>query len=167
MALKNKVHQLTATLNLSPYRCGKPLILKKDLFFYVLLAILTLTDAWLLAHPNLVGRLGILFFKYDMLKTFPRALATVSLSVVFCLSAGYVIQAKLPRNKALWAAAALTVACVGLLIQTYFKFSAGSYALTGAGFKTGAVLLPAIFVLIFSKTWYAIFESNTNPSGRG
>jgi len=141
--------------------------LKKDPFFYVLLAILSLTDAWLLSHPNLVGKLGILFFKYNMLKTFPRALATVSLTIISCLLIGYVVQTKLSRTKALWTAAALTMVCGGLWVQTYFKFSAGSYAFTGAAFKTGAVLLPAMLVFIFAKTWYTIFRNTQNTASGG
>ena len=128
--------------------------MKKDAPFFTLLAVLTLADAWLLAHPNLIGRMGILFYKYNMLKTFPRSLATVSLTVIACLTISYFIQNKLLRRQALWATVILTLACVGLLIQTYFKFSAGSYSMTGAGFKTGAILLPALLTLVFGKGLY-------------
>ena len=132
--------------------------MKKDLTFYALLTVLTITDAWLLAHPNLIGRMGILFYKYSMLKTFPRSLATVSLTLITCLTISYFMQNKFPRRQSLWAMAILTLACVGLFIQTYFKFSTGSYALTGAGFKTGAVLLPALLTLIFGKGLYEILQ---------
>ncbi|TAF27056.1 MAG: hypothetical protein EAZ70_07955 [Runella slithyformis] len=131
--------------------------MRKDLFFYVLLAVLTLVDAWLLAHPNLVGKLGILFFKYDMIKTLPRAFGTVTLVVLSCLSVGYVLQKQLSSGQSKWVLAFLVLACLGLLVQTYFKFSAGSYALTGAAFRTGAVLLPAIMALVFGKMWYGLF----------
>lgn len=125
--------------------------MKKDLVFYVLLAVLALVDAWLLAHPNLMGKLGILFFKYDMIKTLPRAFGTVSFVVLSCLTMGYVVQNQLPSGKSKWVLAFLMLACLGLLVQTFFKFSSGSYALTGVAFRTGAVLLPAIMALIFGK----------------
>ena len=134
--------------------------MKKNLFFYLLLAVFTVVDASLLAHPNFIGRMGILFYKYSMLKTFPRSLATVSLTLIACLTISYFIQNKLSRRQSLWTMAILTLTCVGLFIQTYFKFSMGSYALTGAGFKTGAVLLPALLTLIFGKSLYEIVSKN-------
>jgi ABC-type spermidine/putrescine transport system permease subunit I len=133
--------------------------MKKDLFFYLLLAVLTAVDAWLLAHPNLLGKLGILFYKYDMLRTLPRAFATVAATVLVCLALAYLVAYKLPRPKSVWALVVLTLACLGLLVQTWLKFSAGSYALTGAGFKAGAVLLPAMMALIFGKTLYDIAKT--------
>ena len=48
---------------------------------FLLLLVLSITDAYLLAHPNLVGRLGILLYKHSYIKTFPRALLTVLLVV--------------------------------------------------------------------------------------
>jgi ABC-type transport system involved in cytochrome c biogenesis permease component len=46
------------------------------------------------------------------------------------------------------------VVLVVLLVDTYLKFSTGTYAMTGAGFKTGAMLMPLILVLIFGKNLY-------------
>ena len=50
-------------------------------FFYILLFVLVILDAWLLAHPNLIGRAGVFFFEYEAIETFPKALGTVSLVV--------------------------------------------------------------------------------------
>lgn len=108
---------------------------------------------WLLAHPNLLGKLGILFFKYDMIRTFPRALATVGLSTLVAISIS-VFMKRTSRQTALMVLGLLTLASVGLLINTYFKFSAGSYAMTGSGFKTGALLMPLILIFVFGNGLY-------------
>lgn len=44
-----------------------------------------------------------------------------------------------------------------ILIQTFVQFSGGSYAHTGAGFKTGAILLPLILVIIVVKNLVEVF----------
>jgi hypothetical protein len=50
--------------------------MNKSLTSLLLLVVLGITDAYLLSHPNLIGKLGIFIYKHDYLKTFPRALAT-------------------------------------------------------------------------------------------
>lgn len=124
--------------------------MNRNLSYYLILVVLAVVDAWLLAHPNLIGRLGILFFKYDMIKTFPRALATVSIAVL--ISVGIVsFIPKAGKQTALLVLGILTLVSIGVLVNTILKFSSGSYAMTGAGFKTGAVLMPIILVLIFGN----------------
>lgn len=127
--------------------------MKQNPSFYFIILVLVVVDAWLLAHPNLLGKLGILFFKYDMIRTFPRALGTVGLTTI--VSAAIAVFAKrASRQTALLVLGLLTLASVGLLINTYFKFSAGSYAMTGSGFKTGALLMPIILILVFGNGVY-------------
>ena len=128
--------------------------MKKDAPFFALLAVLTLVAAWLLAHPNLIGRFGVLFYNYSFIKTFPRAIATVGLTTMACLTISIFVQLKLPRRQAVWVLALLTLLFAALFVQTWFKFSKGTYALTGAGFKTGAILLPALLTLVFGKGMY-------------
>lgn len=124
--------------------------MSRNLSYYLILAVLVVVDAWLLAHPNLIGRLGILFFKYDMIKTFPRALATVGIAAL--VSVGIVsFIPKAGKQTALLVLGILTLVSIGLLVNTIFKFSSGSYAMTGAGFKTGAILMPIILVLVFGN----------------
>ena len=127
-------------------------------FFYIALAILALIDAWLLAHPNLVGKMGILMYKYDMIRTFPRALATVGLTLLFAAVLSEILPIKLPAQKARLVLGSLLLISVGLFIQTWFKFSEGSYALTGAGFKTGARLMPFLLVLVFGRGFAQSFQ---------
>ena len=124
--------------------------MKQNFSFYLILVVLILVDAWLLAHPNLLGKLGILFFKYDMLRTFPRALATVGVTAAVCMAVAIWMQ-KIGGQIALAVLGVLTLASIGLVINTVLKFSSGSYAMTGAGFKTGAILMPIILVLIFGN----------------
>ncbi len=127
--------------------------MKQNPSFYFIILVLVVIDSWLLAHPNLLGKLGILFFKYDMIRTFPRALATVGLTTIVAIAIS-IFMKRTSRQTALLVLGLLTLASVGLLINTYFKFSAGSYAMTGSGFKTGALLTPIILILVFGNGMY-------------
>ncbi|MCU0353531.1 MAG: hypothetical protein MUD08_07310 [Cytophagales bacterium] len=120
-------------------------------FYHLLLAVFVLADAWLLAHPNLIGKFGIWFYKYDYLKTFPRALATVGLAVVAVSVLGWAARRYLPRTAALVLLGALAAGLVVILVQTVVQFSSGTYKFTGAGFKTGAILLPVLLLLITAE----------------
>lgn len=120
-------------------------------FYYLLLVVLVLVDAWLLAHPNLVGKLGIWFYKYDYLKTFPRALATVGSVVLAVLALGWAARQYLPRTVGMVSLGTLAVGLVVTLVQTVVQFSSGTYQFTGAGFKTGAVMLPVLLLLVTAE----------------
>ncbi|AXE16474.1 hypothetical protein DR864_01390 [Runella rosea] len=131
--------------------------MNRNLSFYLILVVLVVVDAWLLAHPNLLGKLGVLVFKYDMIRTFSRALATVGISALVSI----LIVAFMPKagkQTALIVLGILTVGSIGLLINTIMKFSSGSYAMTGAGFKTGAILMPIILLLIFGNGLLETFK---------
>ena len=127
--------------------------MKQNPSFYLIILVLAIIDAWLLAHPNLIGKLGILFYKYDMIKTFPRALATVGITTVIALTVSFFAQ-RTSRQTALMVLGLLTLVSLGLLVNTYFKFSSGTYAMTGSGFKTGALLTPIILLLVFGNGVY-------------
>ncbi len=125
--------------------------MKNRFSFFVLLFLLVVTDAWLLAHPNWVGRVGIWFYKYHYLKTFPRALATVSLATMAILGTGFLIRRYCSRSVAFVLLGGLVLACLAVLVQTLFQFSDGTYVHTGAGFKTGAILLPVILLTVGAR----------------
>ena len=125
--------------------------MKNQFSFFVLLFLLVVTDAWLLAHPNWVGRIGIWFYKYHYLKTFPRALATVSLATLAMLGAGFLIRRCCSRSVAFLLLGGLVLAALAVLVQTLFQFSDGTYVHTGAGFKTGAILLPVILLTVAAR----------------
>ncbi|MFN4147276.1 MAG: hypothetical protein ACK4GN_15735 [Runella sp.] len=134
--------------------------MKINFSFYALLLVLVIADAWLLSHPNLIGRFGVWFYKYDMIRTFPRALGTVALTAIV----GIGISEILKRRKLSIAKIGfliLILASIGLLIDTYFKFSKGTYSLTGSGFKTGALLLPLLLILIFGNGLYEVLTQKT------
>jgi uncharacterized membrane protein YGL010W len=88
-----------------------------------------------------------------MIRTFPRALATVGLTTIVAVAIA-IFMKKTSRQTALLVLGLLTLASVGLLINTYFKFSSGSYAMTGSGFKTGALLTPLILIFVFGNGVY-------------
>jgi len=94
--------------------------------------------------------MGILFYNYDMIKTVPRAFATVGATVVVSVLASLGLQ-RLKKPTSTLALGALTLGAFVLTINTYMKFSSGTYALTGSGFKTGAILMPVILALIFGE----------------
>jgi hypothetical protein len=124
--------------------------MKPNLSYYLILAVLVVADAWLLAHPNLLGKLGVLMYNYDMIKTFPRALATVGITTLVAVGITAFLG-KVSKKTALLVLTVLLLASIGLLVNTYFKFSSGTYSMTGSGFKTGALLMPIMLVLIFGN----------------
>jgi len=133
--------------------------MRHSLFFYVLLLVLVLADAWLLAHPNLLGKIGIWLYKYSYLKTFPRALATVGLATGVALGISWASQRYLSRFGAILLQGFLLAGALVILIQTIVQFSSGSYAHTGAGFKTGAILLPLILGIVLAR---GLWETQTS-----
>ena len=132
--------------------------MRSNLFYYLVLLILTLTDAWLLAHPNIIGRVGIFLYDYDYLETLPKAMGTIGLTVLVALLLSLGIK-RLKRPLNLVLTVAITAACMYAVLQTYTKFTTGTYQLTGSGFKTGAVLLPIILTIVFGKAAYDVISN--------
>jgi len=125
--------------------------MRPNLFYYLLLAILTLTDAWLLAHPNLIGRFGIFFYDYSMLETLPKAMLTVVGTVLVALLLAGALVRFTRRPLSVLLTGLLLAICLYAIVDTYLKFNSGTYRLTGAGFRTGAILLPIILALVFGR----------------
>ena len=122
-------------------------------FFYVLLLILVVLDGWLMAHPNLIGRLGIFIYEYDSLATFPRALGVVSGVVAVALLLNWGIG-RLSQPVAIGLLTALGAAGIYWLLSSINQFTSGVYKMTGAGFRAGAILLPGLVVAVFAKKLY-------------
>ncbi len=121
---------------------------------HLLLIILGITDAYLISHPNIIGRLGIFVYHYDMLKTFPRALITVFLSLAVCLALVFVSELLVQKPWAKFIPWLGLIASLAILVQVFLKFSHGSYRLTGQSFKFGMHLLPVLMAYIFAqKLW--------------
>ncbi|RRB02932.1 hypothetical protein EHT25_18125 [Larkinella rosea] len=126
--------------------------MRNDFFYYLLLLVLTVVDAWLLAHPNLIGQITIFWYDHDYLETLPKAMATVAVTVLVALLISLLIRRALSGSLAILLAVALLAICGYAVFQTYMRFSTGANQFMGSGFKTGAVLLPIILALIFGKT---------------
>ena len=121
--------------------------------FFIVIALLSVIDSLLLAKPNLLGKVGLLIFKYNYLRTFPRALLTVSIVVGTAMIFGELVL-YLERRKGLSKTLGgillffLVVACSGLLAKLFMDFSKGVYSHTGIYFKYGVFLLPVILIIV-------------------
>ncbi|MBC7890773.1 MAG: hypothetical protein H7Y12_01050 [Sphingobacteriaceae bacterium] len=127
--------------------------------WHLLLLVLTVTDAFLVSHPNLIGRFGVWFYKYASFKNFPNALLTVGLTVGISFGLTELVKRKLPARGAALVLALLLVVAVTLLLSVYLKFSGGTYRLTGKSFIYGMHLLPCLLLLIFAQGLYEVFRT--------
>lgn len=128
-------------------------MIRKVTFYWVLLT-LVFIDSWLLSKPNILGKIGLLIYKYHYLRSFPRTLLTVwivvSISVLIVLLIQYMAkQEKLSKGFATVILGAFTIGSLLVLGQVYHDFTSWSYSHTGLKFRYGAYLLPAIVVFVF------------------
>jgi hypothetical protein len=136
--------------------------------FYWLLLTLVLIDAWLLSKPNLLGKIGLVIYKYHYLRSFPRTLLTVwiviSISVLIVLLIQYLKrQEKLSRGVASAILAAFAIASLLILAQVYVDFASWSYSHTGMKFRYGAYLLPALMVFVFLNGLAGLYITRKSP----
>ena len=132
----------------------------RNSFFYILLLVLVVLDGWLLAHPNLIGQVGVFFFDYTAIETFPKAVGTVSFVVGVALLVGW-LAGRLSQSLAIGITVALLAASVYYLFQSFNEYNHGIYKLTGAGFRAGAILLPGLVVLVFGKSLLDRFQNKS------
>ena len=129
--------------------------------FYPFLIALTLLDPVLLRSPNLLGKIGLVIYNYHYLRTFPKALLTVSLVVGISVILGELIRIGVQRfllkrlTGKLLLMLLMTLA-VTLLVRTGIDFSSGTYSQTGIRFRLGACLLPAILLVVFIFSWVTL-----------
>ena len=123
----------------------------RNLTTTALLVILGITDAYLLSHSNLIGRIGIFIYRHDYLKTFPRALATVFLVLGVSLFVCEVIRRAVSPRAALGGYLMLLVLGMALFAYVYVSFSSFSYGLTGKAFIYGAHLLRVLMIGLFGR----------------
>ncbi len=135
--------------------------MKSRLNFYLFIAALVILDAVLIRSPNLLGKIGLLVYKYHYLRTFPKALLTVFLVVgvatVFSETIRFAVKKELVKNlagKLLFFL--LTALSAALAIKVGLDFSSGSYEHTGLRFRSGAYLLPVILVVVFLYGWLTL-----------
>lgn len=138
--------------------------MSKNLTTTSLLVILGITDAYLLSHSNIIGRIGIFIYRHDYLKTFPRALATVFLVLGVSLFVCEVIRRAVSPRAAVGWYLMLLVLGMALFAYVYVTFSSFSYGLTGKAFIYGAHLLPVLMIGLFGRYLImAIFQAKNQP----
>ena len=125
--------------------------MNKKLSSLLLLAVLSVTDAYLLAHPNLIGRLGVLIYKHSYIKNFPSALLTVLAVVGISLILCEVLYHFFNTKKVAVFYMAMLVVSVAWFVYVYSTFSSFSYKITGKAFIYGAHLLPIILIGLFGR----------------
>lgn len=133
--------------------------MKRKLYFYSTVACLVVIDALLLSSPNLLGKIGLVIYKYFYLKNFPRTLLTVSiLAVIAILIAEFITllvkNQRLKRKVGVILLLVFVALSGAVLYKTVISFLAWSYAHTGLRFRFGAYLLPCMLMFIFG---YKIF----------
>jgi hypothetical protein len=125
--------------------------MNKKISSLVLLVVLGVTDAYLLAHPNLIGKIGILVYKHSYIRNFPRALVTVFLVVGISLLICEVLHRLSKYAVAMVCYALLLAVALGWFGYVYQTFSTFSYRITGKAFIYGAHLLPLMLVGMFGR----------------
>ena len=130
----------------------------KRVSFYLFIAALVVLDSVLLRSPNLLGKIGLIIYKYHYLRTFPKTLVTVSLVVGIAVALAEAVRFFVRRGT--WkqpvgqvVLSLLLLAAVAMLVKTAVDFTAWSYSHTGLRFRLGAYLLPAILAVVFGYAW--------------
>lgn len=137
---------------------------KKWSFSSILLLIFfSVVNAYMLAHPNVIGKLGILFYKHAYIKNFPSALLTVSLIVSITIFFCEVILKNVWRKKAISIFIGLFLLDLALFLYVYQTFTTFSYRITGKLFIYGAHLLPLLLMAIAGRyVYWSVNKSEKN-----
>jgi uncharacterized membrane protein len=130
-------------------------MIRKVSYYWILLTLM-LVDSWLLSKPNLLGKIGLIIYKYHYLRSFPRTLLTVwivvSISVLVVLLVQFLMKRdKLSRLISTAVLAAFFIASVLIMTKVVIDFTSWSYSHTGLKFRLGAYLLPAMLMIIFGN----------------
>ncbi|MCE6992066.1 hypothetical protein [Dyadobacter sp. CY323] len=125
--------------------------MNRKLSSILLLLVLSVTDAYLLAHPNLIGKIGVLVYKHSYIRNFPRALLTVSLVVGISILICELIFRFSKRKNAMIGYLILAAVAIGWFMYVYITFSSFAYRITGKAFIYGAHLLPVILMGVYSR----------------
>jgi hypothetical protein len=125
--------------------------MNRKLSSWLLLLVLSVTDAYLLAHPNLIGRIGVLVYRHHYIRNFPRALLTVALVVGISLAICELVMRFAKKQTAIAAYMVLTAVAVSWFMYVFVTFSTFSYRITGKAFIYGAHLLPVILTGMYMR----------------
>ncbi|MCE7064882.1 hypothetical protein [Dyadobacter sp. CY326] len=135
--------------------------MNKKVSSLLLLLVLSVTDAYLLAHPNLIGKIGVLVYKHSYIRNFPRALLTVLLVVGVSLALCELIRMFASRKAGSIFYSWLLAIAVFWFGYVFITFSTFSYRITGKAFIYGAHLLPCILAGLFGR--YLIRQIMSKP----
>ncbi len=129
--------------------------------FYYLVAALTVLNGYLLSKPNLLGKIGLILYKYYYLRTFPRTLLTVSVicaaAIIFTELISLIVRKGLvTRIVGMVICMLFTGLAFAQLVKTGIDFSSWSYSHTGLRFRLGAFLLPTMLIGIFTYGWLTL-----------
>lgn len=135
----------------------------KRLAWWIVLICLTITDAYLIAKPNLLGKLGFIIYKYHYLRTFPRALLTVAIVVAVVWIITQVIvwlsnKEFIIKRTAIIMLTVLLVLFVFIGVKTALDFQSWSYSHSGHKLKYGAYLLPLILIFVSGSGLIRVFR---------
>ena len=142
-------------------------MIRKVTFYWIVLTLI-LVDSWLLSKPNIVGKIGLIIYKYHYLRSFPRTLLTVwtvvSISILIVLLVQYLRrQEKLSNGVSNFILGACLCATLLIMAKVYVDFTSWSYSHAGLKFRYGAYLLPIIQMIIFANG-LAQLQRNTRSS---
>ncbi len=136
--------------------------------FYCFVLALIVLDAVLLRSPNLLGKIGLIIYKYSYLRTFPKALLTISIVVAVAVVVAEIVRGlvsggKMKKSTGVFVLIIFLVVSIGLLAKTGIDFTTWSYAHTGYRFRFGAYLLPFIWVVIFAYHLFSLPSPSVSP----
>jgi hypothetical protein len=131
------------------------------LLYFIVIALLSVIDALLLAKPNFLGKIGLWLFKYSYLRTFPRAMVTVSIVVGAAIVIGGLIvfiskKKWIKKGVGLILLLLFVLASGGILAKVIHDFSKGIYSHTGIYFRYGVFLLPSILIIVFAISFFRL-----------
>ncbi|HEY5749606.1 MAG TPA: hypothetical protein VIU12_26240 [Chryseolinea sp.] len=127
----------------------------RKLSFYFLLIALVILDSFLLSKPNLLGKIGLIIYKYNYLRTFPRTLLTVTIVIVIAFGLAGLVSFLVKRRTLKRALGTVVLALLiavsfAALVKTGIDFSTWTYGHTGFRFRVGAYLLPTLLIVLFT-----------------
>ena len=137
--------------------------MRKSAFYSIVVGLIIL-NGFLLSKPNLLGKIGLIVYKYYYLRSFPRTLLTVT--IVCTIAAGLMeLFSFLSRRRII--GRTLASIMFGLfvllgfaqLVKTGIDFSSWTYSHTGLRFRLGAFMLPTLVIFIFTQGWLRLPRS--------
>lgn len=126
--------------------------------FYAVVVGLIILNGYLLSKPNLLGKIGLIVYKYHYLRTFPKTLLTVGIVCGLALLLMELFNFLVTQRIISLAIGRIMMALLialsfAQLIKTGIDFTAWTYSHTGLRFRLGAFMLPTVVILIFTYGW--------------